>query len=31
MLFNADVWQNFTFEEVSLETQKQAKEIFPKS
>jgi len=25
MLFNADIWQNFTVEEVNLERQKEAK------
>ena len=30
MLFNADIRQNFTIEEVNLEKQKWAKEIFPK-
>ena len=30
MLFNADIWQNFTEEEVNLERQKEAKQIFTK-
>ena len=30
MLFNADIWQNFTLEEVNLEKQKWTKEIFTK-
>ena len=30
MLFNIDNWQNFTLEEVNLEKQKKAKEIFIK-
>ena len=30
MLFNADVRQNFTLEEVNLEKQKEGKEIFIK-
>ena len=30
MLFNADIQQNFTLEEVDLEKQKEAKETFTK-
>ena len=30
MLFNADIWQNFTLEEVNLENQNKQKKLSPK-